>query len=482
MTDTITIVQRDGRLYVRGPLATPRLAQFLGKSFSYPDKNAFFIRKASHWDGIHRLFNDRDFSVGLGFKNRLERVLHEFAQKNGLSIEIKHEGAAFPSTKNKEKVNATCPIVLRDYQQEAITRMLTAKVGILELATGAGKTAIAAELTRQLNTTTLFIVDRKELMDQATKAFEKVLGIKVGNIGDGISDVKPITIGMLQTLFSQHKKYESYLNTIEVLFVDECHISSAPTVRKTVGACKNAKYKIGLSATPWREDGNDMMIEEGLGEVVYTVNLKRLVSLGYATPPTIVFYELSGSRAGADEYANDYTFSVVQNEERERALLSVVGKYASRKIIILTKQVEHGARIQSLIPGSIHIHGSLASKKRKEDWKNFLASSNGVCVATISIAGKGLDIPDLGVIINASGNKSDINSLQTLGRVVRALDGKKDAFYIDFIDTGIFTRRHSKERIKCFEQEGHDVKIIKIEEQKKLTEASCPTVKNATGT
>jgi len=88
---------------------------------------------------------------------------------------------------------------------------------------------------------------------------------------------------------------------------------------------------------------------------------------------------------------------------------------------------------------------------------DFKKSNTGVLIATLSIASEGLDIPDLDIIVNASGNKADVKSIQTIGRVLRKIEGKTTGYYIDFIDTGKHTRKHSRQRALTLENEGHAI-------------------------
>jgi superfamily II DNA or RNA helicase len=67
-------------------------------------------------------------------------------------------------------------------------------------------------------------------------------------------------------------------------------------------------------------------------------------------------------------------------------------------------------------------------------------------------------MPKLDVIINCVGNKSDIKTIQMLGRVLRTLDGKTDAHFYDFVDESRFFRLASYARIKALKDEGHDIK------------------------
>ena len=89
---------------------------------------------------------------------------------------------------------------IRPYQLEAKEKALEAHRGILQVATGGGKTVIAAVIIAELSTNTLFMVHTKDLLYQAKKSFEDILGIHVGQIGDGIVDIQQVTIATTQSM------------------------------------------------------------------------------------------------------------------------------------------------------------------------------------------------------------------------------------------------------------------------------------------
>jgi superfamily II DNA or RNA helicase len=62
------------------------------------------------------------------------------------------------------------------------------------------------------------------------------------------------------------------------------------------------------------------------------------------------------------------------------------------------------------------------------------------------------------VLINASANKSDIKTIQSLGRILRKKEGKDNCTYYDFIDDVhkiLFIA--SRSRTRAFEKEGHEI-------------------------
>ena len=453
------LVIEKARVYVRGYMSE-LLKRGLKKEFSYEMKNAKHIRRHSRFDGIVRLYDDRTMSVSLGFMERLVKSLKEYCDYRKKELVYTVEDRREPLKKfGMMPIGFVNGVKLYDYQQAAVDDFMKRKVGILELATSAGKTECAIDIMRQIDATTLFLCDRKELLHQTKTRIEKALGIPVGIIGDAEKDIQQVTVATLQTIALHLDDYKDYLKTVHFFIVDEAHIAAAASVQKIGKACVNAHYIMGLSATPYRDDGEDMKIESACGPIVHSLPLSKLVELGHATKPTIIFQKL-GPTQMSYEYEEDYKSSVFLNEERNRKIAELAENNKGKKMLILTKLVDHGATLQTMIPGSIHIHGSVEKKKRMKDYEEFVTQPGGVLIATMSIASKGLDIKALEIICNACGNKGDVNSIQALGRCVRKLEGKKNAYYYDFADMGRHTKRHSKARMEAFKAEGHEVQII----------------------
>lgn len=118
-------------------------------------------------------------------------------------------------------------IELRDYQWEAIVEALKEKRGIIELATGLGKTEIAIGITKILGLRTLFLTHTQDLLHQTANRFKKRLAVEVGLIGDSEFEIEPdIIVATVQSLYSLLKKNtraaKEILNSFQVMFQDEC--------------------------------------------------------------------------------------------------------------------------------------------------------------------------------------------------------------------------------------------------------------------
>lgn len=145
-------------------------------------------------------------------------------------------------------------MILRPYQSLAVSMLRDnlARRPILRMDTGSGKTAVAAEIARLVHARgkrTLFLCDRREIVLKTVSDF-RALGIPTGAILAGQpAETHPHQVAAAQTLARRA------LPEADLLIVDECRLSLALTQRRIV---EHYPTRIGLDATPCREDGNGL--------------------------------------------------------------------------------------------------------------------------------------------------------------------------------------------------------------------------------
>lgn len=463
-------------IYINGPI-TDLLNKGITNKFSYELKNAYFIKKAnpnarttiSFWDSRKR-------RLPIGFLSGLKKTLNDYAKwrKREININVV-EKRAFDTTKLEMPDKFINGIVLRDYQQEAVDEFLRNKIGILEIATGAGKTEIAIEIIRRRAIKTLFIVDKVELLRQTKERMEKALGIKIGQIGQGVQDIRNVTVATVQTLTKHRQVLSPYLKKVRLCIFDECHKVAAKSYWQISQHLVGSQYRLGLSGTSFRDDGNDMQIWASTGYIIHKLNSEKLIKEGWLVKPQIKFIKnymskdevkkteqslKTGLINETPNYANFYKGFISGNARRNLLVRNIIEKHKGEKILILTKLIEHGEDIQKLIPGSEHLYGSTSKKEREEMFNNFVNGSLDVLISTISIWSEGLDCKPLSVIINLGANAGNVKTIQMLGRVLRTLEGKKNAYYYDFIDETKFFKLASFKRKRALIQEGHKINIV----------------------
>ena len=270
-----------------------------------------------------------------------------------------------------------------------------------------------------------------------------------------------------------------YLSTIRFVCFDECQKVNANSYYTISHYLKNTQYRLGVSATARRQDGNDMTITAVTGDIIFSLTGQSLIDDGYLVKPNIYFingvndiiqknsYErlaLKGLMNETPKYSPFYESCIQNNNERNNCIVTLTNNLVKqqKQVLILVKLIEHGKILQKLITDSFYLHGCTNDKDRKNIIKNFKDGSLRVLISTISIFAEGVDVPKLDAVINASANKGDIKTIQILGRILRKSEGKDNACYYDFFDSFKFFTMAALQRIKTFRKEGYYVKQVNM--------------------
>jgi superfamily II DNA or RNA helicase len=194
---------------------------------------------------------------------------------------------------------------------------------------------------------------------------------------------------------------------------------------------------------------------------VHNIGAEKLISEGWLMKPIIQFYEMQSAEGDGELYLDKYKIQIQNNPYRNKKIQDIVNILKDKKILILTKLIEHGDMLHQMIPGSKHLYGTTDKEARKQMMEDFREGKFNVLVSTINLWSEGIDIPSLDVIFNVGANRGDVRTIQSLGRVLRMLEGKKEAYYIDFLDSHKMFKTASKARMKILAKEGHEVQVMK---------------------
>lgn len=423
---------------------------------SFPDPNAKHMEafKNGNWDGRVALYERGTGFIPYGLIGRVLPIL----QKHNIQYDFKDERVR-PNKKHAFKKN----VKLRDYQENTLSIAMKAGRGILQLATGAGKTKTASAIVSDYGLNTIFFVHTKFLLGQAKEALEEVLGMEVGQVGDGIVNIKPVTVAMVQTtiraLGGEYKpsdddlegdpsSYEDetnikgreeeivhMLDQSEVVFFDECQFVAADTFYKIANYC-SAYYKFGLSATPYRSDKKDLMIEAALGPIIDKINASYLIKRGFLTQPKIHFFNVGRLNANDDrKYQQVYREEIVENVTRNSYIVQSTKKLntKNKSVLILVQQVNHGKLLQEMFRQAgmdvEFVYGDDNMAKRDLEVYRLRTKKKLALIAT-TIADEGLDVPSLDAVILGGGGKSPSKGMQRVGRSIRVFGDAEESFEI----------------------------------------------------
>ncbi len=507
-TMTVQITIREGQGYINGlpdEVIEPLTLATSFKPAGYQFTKAF---QKGHTDGRVKLLKSSKFPAGL--VGRVVKVLQKHDVPYRLTVE------------RNEQVKPHLELELVDvdlwqHQIDAIERGILNPRGVIRAPTGGGKTVMIAGLIVALRRHTLVIEPTIDLMYQAIAALERhIMDLStdddptggagwgrclIGQLGDGIVNPQPITVATVRTAAAALQvAFESYefgeyddrdptkvtpsqlrewRDQIGTLIVDEAHILGAQTVFD-IATKLPAPNKFGFSASPWRDDGADLMIEGATGPVIYEIPVKTLVDQGILVPPIIEVVDTKGWWTPAawgsvcshcsklrwmtakgpaakctcgctrwkSEFTDAYRVEIVENVIRN-AMIAEKVRTLTGPSLILVKQKKHGRALESLIEGSEFLSGANVGQERADAFQRIRDGKLQHIICT-TIADMGLDIPILQNLILAGGGKSSTRHLQRIGRVVRSYPGKTHARVVDFDDGHVhrWFRNHAAARRK----------------------------------
>ena len=335
---------------------------------------------------------------------------------------------------------------LRPYQTDAVTdvrRSLAAghRRVLLQLPTGTGKTRIAAEICRMAQakrTNVLFLAPRRELIHQAAAAFSKQ-GLWPGIImaGEPMKRGADLQVASFDTLHARAiRGTKMQMPEAGLVIVDEAHLSLADTRKAIIEYYQDARV-VGLTATPARGDGR------GLGELyddlVMGPSIRHLTDEGHLVPlryfaptePDLAALRLNkdgdyaetglAKRMDTPQLAGDIVENWLRLARHRLTVVFCVNRAHSRHVC--KKFLEAGIAAE-------HLDGETPVDERAAILAR-VASGETQVLCNVFVASYGLDIPALDCAVLARPTKNIALYLQTVGRVMRIADRKRDALVID---------------------------------------------------
>lgn len=433
--------------------------------------------KKGTWDGKRHLFKTAERCFPSGLASRVEKIVRD----SGVDCDICWPdepdtfNLSFPAEASRP------PTALREYQGQCVEAGLTNRRGIFEVATGGGKTIIAAFLIRRICRPALFLVHTRDLMYQTISVLERELGIAIGCAGDGKMDIQHVTVATVQTcaraldikmdsspdddeILETERAVQAdgaedlcrLIRTVPVVFFDECHHLPADTAYSLAMEMEGATWRYGLSATPYRADRQDLLMEAALGPKLFCARASFLIDLGYLVAPKIKFLPVPPllPRSGKNDYQDVYSSYIVENRARNRLVAEAARQQAAegKSVLVLVNHVRHGKLLSDMLGHVPLVQGRDDSDLRRKVFAALGSKSQLIVVAT-TLADEGLDIPSLDCVILAGAGRSETRALQRVGRALRTAPGKTGATIIDFMDNAPYLREHAANRLELFRTE-----------------------------
>lgn len=508
------------------------------------------------WDGKdHFLEEGNIIPVGLwkeiyNFSKKFDIDVHIDDINSILNLTLeKDEYVKFVDSLFKGVVNEHgAQIYPRDYQFEGAYRALRYGFCNEELATSAGKTLIFFTYNCYLkhvgviskNSKTLIVVPNVGLVNQTAKAFEqysnglvkfnihtiggtnkfdetefeesdmvistyqsliqlepKCLDERLGNlikkkVKTKDEDKKTRDIKSLKEKLKRFKAYDFFKN-FSVVNIDEAHKSRGSSIGNIILACKNWKYKLGLSGTTKvsEEYSDFFMIQKRIGPLVMTLSAKYLMDKKYSPNVNIKmlylehnpenyhikkYKELMGPKKDETKrmykdmkkYGSDMLGIekriVYESIDRINFINGLVKKLGKNSLILFTNiKDEYGLSIQKKLnewnEHTFYVDGGTSDDDR-EIYKNMMETNDDVIiVASYGTFSTGIDLKNVHHILFVESTKAEITIRQSIGRGMRKLAEKNKVTIWDLIDDlNGYSIRHSKVRESIYVEQSFDIK------------------------
>lgn len=326
---------------------------------------------------------------------------------------------------------------LRYYQKTATKELEDKHRGVVVMPTGTGKTMVVSKMIWDLGVNTLIITPSKSITDNMVDTLIKHFGKgKVDRLTTKTQKIKkPINVINIQALVNVKP---SVFHTIDAVFIDEFHHAAADTYREVnLKHLKNCYYRIGVTATNFRNDGAGLALQSVLSEILFEYDIRTAIDEEYLVQPRFEF--IKNSVRDDKTYQKTYKSQIVENKERNQDIVdAALEEYEhGGHVLILVQQMLHGEILKEMLSevGAEFIHGKVKDIDRQKLMDNYRKGKLKILVGT-SVIGEGVDLPIADTLIMAGGGKSPIQVMQNVGRVLRPFKGKEDALIIDFEDNG----------------------------------------------
>lgn len=462
-------------------LSTSYFTQITKSLYIYPTDDKLytsgyliFLEKLMHKKFIDKRINlNREFFKLDKVKEELEKF-KLYIQQLGINIELTDDIKILGNVHDKflidyEKEEATDygPLIIEqsefqpyDYQIDIINKINEVldikKRGILELATGIGKTYISAFYIKQYNIKSVLVLCPQILICESFKnALTKC------NLNSNIINSEN------QGEFNSNKKskkrsidittYQTYLLNTELIdklnydliIYDEAHHLLSDEFRKSLFA--KSDKKLFMTATKKTYKSLEVIDQPTKSFIDETnnINCDDDEASSEATSNEASSSESSencSNQTETDEYFDmddpifgETIYKITVEDAITRGLLcdykiflgnwndgilslliELKEKYLRKKIIMYFNSVENSKNICNMIIDfkAFHIDGSMSKNTKKEILENFKSEEFSI-LCNVSIISEGVDIPEIDTVIFMENRYSDIMITQNIGRSLR---------------------------------------------------------------
>ena len=444
--------------------------------------------KARIWNGKISFFDNvnKKFPIGLFEQLKIFCDIYKYNLVCNFDIDIFKDNIPKEliinfSNSLLEKVG----IIPHKHQLDAIISGLNNKRGIILSPTASGKSLIIYAICRYLlikneNTNIILILPTTSLVEQIYTDFKQYGWDEVEKYVTKLySGLKPdFSKNILCTTWqSIYNKQQSFFEKYNALLIDETHGVRANSLKTIAQKCINSKYRIGLTGTLPDEKCDILSINGYMGRTIYNLKSKELIDKGILSKIKIanIFIKYPTEFINKNKrrpYQHEID-EIIKYKDRNKVLSYILDlRNEKQNYLILCSKIDHLNILNEYISKRYDkkfkiyiIHGSIKTSEREIIRKSMEKESNVILIATYGTLSTGVNIQHLHNVVFASGYKSKIKTLQSIGRGLRKHKDKNRVIIWDLVDDMTYITKkgneyqnysyqHWLERMKYYEDQG----------------------------
>jgi superfamily II DNA or RNA helicase len=446
--------------------------------------------RAKLWDGKVRLYSMFTQEIYAG----LVPYVRAFAELNGYTVEDTRPPLPevyFNAEEYLERLNLRGhgePITVRDYQINAVSHAVHTGRTLLLSPTGSGKSLIIYGIMRHHldnNREQLILVPTTSLVEQLYADFQdysSANGFKVSDYCHRVYAGKdkdadyPVIISTWQSLYQLPKKY---FERFDVVYGDEAHLFKAKSLTSILGKMPECSYRVGTTGTLDGLQTHKLILEGIFGAVHKVTTTRQLIKNDQLadldiTVLTLEYPDEQRKLARAHTYQEEMDF-LTQYAPRNKFIRNLALAQTGNSLVLFQYVEKHGKQLYADIQARaaegrriFFVYGGTDTDQREQVRHITEKETDAIIVASYGTFSTGINIRNLHNIIFASPSKSRIRNLQSIGRGLRTSDTKDRCRLFDIGDDlswktrKNFTLLHLAERIKIYNDEHFDYKIVKV--------------------
>ena len=318
---------------------------------------------------------------------------------------------------------------LREYQRDWVDRFRDQRSGVLVGPSGSGKTVTAIGIFAAIGGETLILVPSRELAGQwraELLAHTTLDEAQIGEYHGGEKEIRPVTIATYRTAGMDRHRALFDSRGWGLVIYDEVHHIPAEIYRRS--ADLQTKHRLGLSATPVREDDREAEIFTLIGPPIGT-DWSRLFEAGYVQEPEVrIRYLPWGDDLARNEWANaegrDRHRVAAENPEKIDETRRLLDAHPDASALVFVDWLDQGEAIADALAAPF-VSGEMPHHRRDRTFESFRDGDIDTLVVS-RVGDEGIDLPNADLAIVASGlGGSRRQGAQRAGRTMRPAGGSR---------------------------------------------------------